>query len=496
MSSERTRRKAPFWRSFRMRVVLLASTLSALLLIAFGFYAIAVITRISLDRMDTDLLEQGRKHLLSPGNARFWYGVEQELAAQYGTDRVALYVLGRGEREIYRTGNWPEDIDTSTFPRPEEAAIPPMDEPELRRQGPGGFFRRPLRPPDAFEYFSWNTGGPVFRYCVMGCPHTTLAIGVDEARFREDVHRMRLALLLALPLGLLLTAAGSWFITQRALRPIATLADVTERLNARGLRERIHLRDQDVEFQRLINVFNDMLERLDRSFTQATRFSADAAHELKTPLAVLQGELERGVQESPVGSEEQARYGRLLEQVTRIKGITRKLLLLATADAGALRMQVEPFALTEFLEAACDDAGIVAPHLRIKKRLAERVLVMADGDLLRQLVQNLMMNAIRYNVPNGKIEVWLREFGEVIQLTISNSGPGIPPGERDRVFERFYRTDKARSRTKGGSGLGLSLAREIARAHGGDLYLEQTPPGITAFTLELPTPARAAIANG
>lgn len=481
--------RVPPWRSFRVRMVLLASTLSGLLLVGFGYYAIAIVTRVSLDRMDIDLLDAARRHLVAPGGPRYWEEVNRELEDIYGPDRVTLCALREGKDISYKSPNWPEGIDPASFPDPGDAPRPPREDRELYdRGGPRGMPRPPIRAPEAYEYFSYDHHGPRFRFCVVGNPHTTLALGVDEDRFREDIRRIQLALLFVLPLGLLLTAGGSWYFTRRALRPIGMLADLTERINAQGLHERIRVKDGDAEFQRLITVFNGMLERLERSFTQATRFSADAAHELKTPLAVLQGELERGVQESEPASEEQGRYGRLLEQVTRLKGITRKLLLLATADAGQLRLRLEPFELSEFLEQACEDAAIVAPHLRVKRKIQPKIGLMADGDLLRQLVQNLIMNAIRYNVQHGKIEVSLREFGEVLQLTIANSGPGIPPADRDRVFERFYRTDKARSRTKGGSGLGLSLAREIARAHQGELYLDQTPPGLTAFTLELPNP--------
>lgn len=461
-----------FWRSFRFRAILLASSLSTLLLVGFGVFAMAVITRISLDRMDSDILESARQYLRAEAGPRYWEDVEDTLGAIYGPDRVTLAVIARGNDQIFVSDNWPQGLDLDRFPNPAALPRPP----------------RPPGPPTAREYFSFNNAGPLWRFCVVTTPGVTVVIGVDEARFREDIRQVRLAFLLVLPMGLLLTVVGGWFLTQRALRPLSALADVTERVTAQGLHERIRLEAQDQEFQRLIEVFNGMLERLDRSFTQATRFSADAAHELKTPMAVLQGELERGVQESSPGSDEQARYGRMLEQVNRLKGITRKLLLLATADAGQLQLKLDPFDLSSFLESAAEDVEIVAPHLRVKAKIQPGLGIMADGDLLRQLVQNLLTNATRYNIKNGKVELHLREFGEVIQLTVANSGPGIPPADRDRVFERFYRTDKARSRTKGGSGLGLSLAREIARAHGGDLFLEQTPPGLTAFTLELPNP--------
>ena len=168
--------------------------------------------------------------------------------------------------------------------------------------------RPPIRAPEAYEYFTYDHHGPRFRFCVVGNPHTTLALGVDEDRFREDIRRIQLALLFVLPLGLLLTASGSWYFTRRALRPIGMLADLTERINAQGLHERIRVKDGDAEFQRLITVFNGMLERLERSFTQATRFSADAAHELKTPLSLIRMFGELLLLERPTPEEKRKKY--------------------------------------------------------------------------------------------------------------------------------------------------------------------------------------------
>lgn len=481
--------KTPFrpWRSFRVRMVILASTLSAALLVGFGMFAIEVITRVSMQRMDADLLDAARRNLIGPGSPQFWAGAERELNNLYGEGRVTLCVIGHDRYHVYQSENWPKELDWREFPGPEELGPPPFQpgrRDDMQRRGP----RPPREPPKAQEIFALWRGGERWRFVVICSHHSTLVIGADEGRFRHDVHRVRTALLLALPLGILLAAAGSWYFTQRALRPVRALADLTERMTARGLHERIEMPDGDVEFQRLLQVFNDMLDRLERSFTQATRFSADAAHELKTPLAVLQGELERGVQESVPGSEEQGRYSRLNEQVTRLKSITRKLLLLATADAGQLRLNLVPFDLSEAVESIAEDAGILAPQLTIKTNIAPRIHVLADGDLLRQLVQNLVMNAMKYNHKAGQVELHLREFGEHVQLTVTNTGRGIPPEHRDHIFERFYRADASRTRAHGGAGLGLSLAREIARAHRGELFLDQSPPGLTAFTLELPNP--------
>jgi len=522
-------------RSFRLRIAVLSTIFSAVVFGGFATYALKVIQRVSIESLDAELSDLTRRSL-GRGRDRTWNEIYEGMVQAYvivghakprhslpdgdhddmRADQLTMLVLGPGREVLFEAPTWPKGIALDEFPDPDDQARPEGDfreEPRPDRMGPPGRGRgfdrrpdhgpdhgpgpagrrpfpgpggRPPEPPQIRLVFSHDDGHRLWRVVVMSTPFETVAVGLDQIRSTDDLQRVRTAFLIVLPLGLFLTTLASLVLTQRALRPLTRLADLTERITARGLHERLPLQDEDVEFQRLINVFNGMLDRLARSFLQATRFSADAAHELKTPLAVLQGELERGVQESVPGSEEQGRYSRLLEQITRLKSITRKLLLLATADAGELRLHLSPFDLSEAVEATGEDAAILAPHLRIERRVEPGVIVQADGDLLRQVLQNLLMNAVTYNTPDGMIGLHLREFGEHTQLTITNTGPAIPAADRDRLFERFYRADQARGHASGGTGLGLSLAREIARAHGGDLYLEQTPPGQVAFTLELP----------
>ncbi len=162
------------------------------------------------------------------------------------------------------------------------------------------------------------------------------------------------------------------------------------------------------------------------------------------------------------------------------------MLLLSLADAGELKLSQKPSDLSNVVEEACEDIEALAPELALEKRIAPGVNVPGDPDLLRQVVQNMTINAVQHNGPDGAVSVDLRQEVDHVRLTVSNTGPGIPEQDRDRVFERFHRVDKARSREKGGSGLGLSLAREIARAHGGDLRLDPPVEGTTAFTLSLP----------
>ncbi len=341
----------------------------------------------------------------------------------------------------------------------------------------------PLRGP---EFTTTHASGRAWRIGVMGNPSITLVLGYDLDGFLADMRRVRNAFLVALPAGLVIIAIGAWIVAQRALRPVAALTETVESITAQGLDQRITLEGEDAEFGRLIAVFNQMMDRLQRSFEQAVRFSADAAHELKTPLAVLQGQLEQALHRAPAGSDRQRVFGGLLEQTQRLKSISRKLLLLAQADAGKLSLVTDPLDLADAVRNLAEDAQIMAPQLRVIQNTPEHAWTRADHELLGQVLQNLTTNAIKYCHADGQISLTVQATDDTVRLTIANTGDDMPEADREHLFERFYRTDKARSREVGGAGLGLSLAREIARAHNGELRLDDPQPGLVSFTLSLP----------
>ena len=184
----------------------------------------------------------------------------------------------------------------------------------------------------------------------------------------------------------------------------------------------------DRELGRLVEVINSMLERLERSFAQAERFSSDAAHELQTPLTVLQGELDNAIQRAVPGSDEQRQYSSLLEEVRRLKAVVHKLLLLARADAGRLNLQLEPVNLGDLLAEAIEDVEAMAPEVHVESAIASAAPVMADPDLLNQVVRNMTGNAIKHGERDGVIRFELAVEGEDVRFTLSNTGESIPAG--------------------------------------------------------------------
>ena len=301
-----------------------------------------------------------------------------------------------------------------------------------------------------------------------------------------DVEELQRNFLVVFGLSLLGVCGGSWVLAWRVLKPVDTLIDAVERVTAQDLEQRIAKRNEGDEFSRLTDAFNEMLERLERSFNHATRFSADAAHELKTPLTILQGQLDQALQEAPDGSPLQQNLGRLLDEVQRLKVIIRRLLLLSLADAGRIQVTLAPIRLDVLLEHVIEDVEILAPSLKLVQEIQEEIWVDGDEALLQQAIQNLVNNAIKYNVPGGAIRFQLFRHDEAIRFAIANTSEGIPEAERRQVFRRFYRADPARSRKVDGVGLGLSLGREIVRAHQGKLWLADAVDGWVMFVMELP----------
>jgi signal transduction histidine kinase len=299
---------------------------------------------------------------------------------------------------------------------------------------------------------------------------------------------------LTIPGALAFVAVGAWAFAGRALRPVQTLSQSITQVTAQGLNQRLATAEADQEFMPLITAFNAMLERLERSFHQATRFSGDAAHELKTPLAILQGELEQALQQAEAGSPIQQTLGHLLDEVSRLGSIVRKLLLLSLADAGQITLRQKSVDLGQLVTDQLEDMALLAPDLTVTADLPPTLWVNGDSDLLIQVIQNLLGNAIKYNLPQG----WIRVVGQVLQnqvhITVTNAAQPLSDQDRTHLFDRFYRGDPARSRTTDGLGLGLSLAREIARAHGGDITLTEAPTtndgqSTVALVLRLPCPA-------
>ena len=294
----------------------------------------------------------------------------------------------------------------------------------------------------------------------------------------------------ALPVAVLVAAFGVWWITRKALQPLQEVAAAAEQIDAKALNQRLPQPLVQDEIGRLVQVLNHAFDRLERSFEQATRFSSDASHELKTPLTIMRGEIESALKSEVENPRIESLLDGLLAETQRLCDIVEKLLLLSRADVGALTLIKEILDFSAICHELVEDAQILAEPKRVTTEfeISPDVKVLADESFLRLLLLNLLDNAIKYNVEGGSLSISLRKSGVLAVFRIANSGPGISKEHESRVFERFYRADPSRSSDIGGSGLGLSICHEIVIAHGGQMWLEQPRSGWTAFTVALSGP--------
>ena len=454
--------RRPFIRSFRLRVALTTGGLAtAVVAVLFVASALTLLNRRAaiIDRIMVAQLA-GPGFGASP--VPLWNAIDAHLNASFsgfapeGDDEkfAILRAADDSRGVIYQSPNWPASL-----------LVPEANDRELRTYYGGGS--------------QWRIG-QVRRGSVlvqMGV-NTTLS----EAQLIVSIKRFG-----AFVVALCLIVCGvAWYLAGRAMRPIEHLTGVMERVRASDLRQRVAADEEVLEFERLVTVFNDMLDRLERSFLQSARFSGDAAHELRTPVSILQGELERAFERAGAYPELEQALADMLDEVRRLDNVVRKLLMLSRADAGQLQVPMQALDLVPILRELADDLDMMAPERPLRLDLPPRLDAQGDADLLRQVLQNLVSNAVKYGVPEGWIAISARCTDTGWQVDVSNASAGIAYEQRERLFDRFYRADHAYNRRIPGVGLGLALAREIARAHGGELKLSDCTPSQVTFSLTLP----------
>lgn len=478
-------------RSFRLRIALLSAILAGGTLAGFAIVSWWLIYEAKVSRLDAKLEAQ----LMRPPIKDFWQSYETFLTPELQIDvetPIAFLVIDRDGKKLYQSASWPADLNSkglwSSLPQIFPSPLPPpeqrtTEQPPQRPPFPSD--RLPMPPPRP-QLVTRRTNTGIWRVAAVTFPQGQLAIAVSLHTIDREMTAIRDIFLISIPVVLLIVAGGAWGLSGSALRPIQQLIVAIQQVTVKGLDQRVPVGATDVEFLELIQVFNKMLERLERSFNQSSRFSGDAAHELKTPLAILQGELERTLQKAEAGSEMQQSLSNLLDEVHRLSGIVRKLLLLSLADAGQMSLYRVEVDLSKMLAEMLEDMELLAPNLEVQTKIAAGLRVQGDRDLLAQVLQNLLSNAIKYNLSEGWMRIDACYQGKTVLITISNSSQNIAPKEQERIFDRFYRGDPARTRKVEGTGLGLSLAREIAIAHGGNLTLDKAVSGQTSFTLGLP----------
>lgn len=438
------RARLTFWHAGAMALIVIVFSMGMFLFVQAWLYR-------DLDhRLGRDLAAVGMAYRAGPEELG-------ELETQVG---FALFEVVQNRQSLYRTAGWE---------RGRLAAALPSGEP-----GPRSWIS-----PDGRPYRVGRVWGPSYQ----------ATVAVDESVVRYTLRTLAVILSVGVPAAIGLAIAGGYFLAGRVLSPIGAMADKARKISADSLSERLPVGNPGDEFGRLANVLNDALSRVHESFEQLRRFTADASHELRTPLTAMRSVGEVALQKSLDPAASRDVIGSMLEEVEHLTGLVENLLTLTRAESGAIPLKREIVDL-------CGLTADVANHLRVLAEEKEQrlhigvgtpVLAECDPAILRQGLTNLLHNAIEYTPVAGEIRVEVRNVSATeAAIEIRDTGPGIPPIHRARIFERFYRMDEGRSRDSGGVGLGLAIARWAIEANSGRIELESEAGAGSLFRVVLP----------
>lgn len=313
-------------------------------------------------------------------------------------------------------------------------------------------------------------------------------VGTSLQPVEETLHRLLVILLVTVPVALLASLAGGWFLAGRALRPVGAITHAAQRIATGDLTQRLTVPSAQDEIGRLAVTFNEMIARLECSFRQVRQFTSDASHELRTPLTVLKGETELALRRPRSAEDYRLVLESGLEEIDRMTRIVEELLFLSRADLGEVKMECKPVRSDLLLEDIKRQADVLAQEQDIEVTIGtiEPATIAGDELRLRELLLNLVDNAVKYSFKGGKVDLSLVRHGHLARLSVMDRGIGIPPDEQSRIFDRFYRTDGARAHAKKGTGLGLAICKWIAEAHGGKIEVQSRPGEGSLFTVLLP----------
>jgi heavy metal sensor kinase len=314
-----------------------------------------------------------------------------------------------------------------------------------------------------------------------------IQLGTHLRFVRKNLVHFRNNILIALLITLVLGTLGGWILARRSLYPIGYIASKAQSITSQNLSERLTPRGTDDEMDDLIQTINGMISRLEGSFKRMAEFTADASHELKTPICAMRGEAEVLLLKERKGEEYQEGLAHFIEQFDILNQMINDLILLSKFDTTQVELKKAPLRLDLLMEDLCHLFQILAEQKNVVLEIGtlEEVTVMGDKVRLQQLFTNLIDNAIKYT-PKGSIHVKVEKNEGAALVKIKDTGIGIPKEEQEKIFKRFYRVDKSRSKETGGVGLGLSIAEWIVHAHHGRIEVDSEFQKGSAFTVYLP----------
>lgn len=316
----------------------------------------------------------------------------------------------------------------------------------------------------------------------------TILVAYSLNELGDVLENLFAILLYMIPVALVLSVFGGLYLANKALGPVHEVTMRARKISAENLDQSIPRPRADDEIGRLVTTMNDMIRRLHNSFAQTRQFSSDASHELRTPLTIMRGEIELALRSEKTPEEYRRVLSSTLEEIVRLNSIIDNLLTLGKADQGVFDLKLEEVHLDDLIKDLYDDSEMLAEtkHITIELKKAEPVTIVGDKGRLRQLFLNLVDNAIKYTPDGGHVAISVERRNGAALVEVADNGIGIPPQDLERIFDRFYRVDKARSREMGGTGLGLSIAKWIAELHRGKISVESELNKGSRFVVHIP----------
>ncbi len=371
-----------------------------------------------------------------------------------------------------------------TWESAEEIGQMPVDEGAVMRALAGEPSRRSVRPIGDDDRIRVIAVPIIREGAVVG----VMEVGRPEEEVSETLGSLLLILGIALPVTLVVAGFGGVFLAGRALSPIDRIRRAARRMSAEDLGQRLDLDLPDDEVGKLARTFDEMIGRLDDAFGRQRQFTSDTSHEIRTPLTIIKGQIEVSLQRERGGEEYRRVLRAVNEEVDRLIRMAGSLLTLTRADAGQIPLRIEDVDVPGIERGVVEQLRPSASAKGVGLEVEEGpvALIEADEDLLLQLMLNLVDNAIKYTPKGGRVNVGWRLGGGGVEVWVKDTGAGIPEEHVPYLFDRFYRVDKARSRSEGGVGLGLAISRWIAEAHGGGIRVESAPGAGSTFTVALP----------
>ena len=437
----------------------------------------------------------------------YYLRVTQTDTLQRRAHQIAAIVVTHIDREgeaftidLIKTGYAPEQNDRFIrIRRPDGSILFVSGEPSDRSFDPAAVADSPLlaRQKDIRGSLTLGNLLLVQTSAKVGGKRYLIDCGASKLPSAQVLRGFLTTLAFGLPLILAVAIAGGTMLVRRALAPVRRMSDSAKAITSYNLDQRLPVVRTDDELEHLSVVLNDMIERLNHSFQHSQRFSADASHELRTPLTIMRVELESIVQGNNLVPALRLKLASVLEETERLAKTVEGLFAISRLETGEAVFNVSCVNLSKLVFTTIDQMALLADEKRIELQCdaPEPVKVSGDGFRLKQVIVNLLDNAIKYTPAGGEIRLGVHAFDSEAVVEVADSGPGIPVAALPHVFDRFFRADNVRTHSENGAGLGLSIVRSICLAHGGTVEAGNRPRGGCCVTVRLPLTQAAAWAS-